>query len=50
MCACDEVISHRPQSQAGRPISGFARPGTQSGQPSTMEQALQTPRTAQTAR
>lgn len=40
----------RPHSQAGRPISGFARPGTQSGRPSTMEQALQTPRTAHTAR
>ncbi|XP_076816931.1 tetratricopeptide repeat protein 8-like [Clavelina lepadiformis] len=40
----------RPVSQAGRPLSGFVRPGTQSGRPGTMEQALKTPRTAQTAR
>ena len=37
-------------SQAGRPVSGFVRPGTQSGRPGTMEQAIRTPRTAQTAR
>ncbi|XP_031574824.1 tetratricopeptide repeat protein 8-like isoform X2 [Actinia tenebrosa] len=40
----------RPMSQAGRPVSGFVRPGTQSGRPGTMEQAIRTPRTAQTAR
>ena len=37
-------------SQSGRPVSGFVRPGTQSGRPGTMEQAIRTPRTAQTAR
>ena len=36
--------------QAGRPLSGFVRPGTQSGRPGTMEQAIKTPRTAHTAR
>lgn len=41
---------YRPMSQAGRPVSGFVRPGTQSGRPGTMEQAIRTPRTAQTAR
>ncbi|EDO48471.1 predicted protein [Nematostella vectensis] len=40
----------RPMSQAGRPVSGFVRPGTQGGRPGTMEQAIRTPRTAQTAR
>ena len=40
----------RPMSQSGRPVSGFVRPGTQSGRPGTMEQAIRTPRTAQTAR
>jgi tetratricopeptide repeat protein 8 len=40
----------RPMSQAGRPVSGFVRPGTQSSRPGTMEQAIRTPRTAQTAR
>lgn len=40
----------RPTSQSGRPLSGFVRPGTQSSRPGTMEQALRTPRTAQTAR
>nr|XP_039250365.1 tetratricopeptide repeat protein 8-like [Styela clava]XP_039250373.1 tetratricopeptide repeat protein 8-like [Styela clava]XP_039250382.1 tetratricopeptide repeat protein 8-like [Styela clava]XP_039255326.1 tetratricopeptide repeat protein 8-like [Styela clava]XP_039255327.1 tetratricopeptide repeat protein 8-like [Styela clava] len=40
----------RPTSQSGRPVSGFVRPGTQSGRPGTMEQALRTPRSAQTAR
>lgn len=44
------VLSPRPMSQAGRPVSGFVRPGTQSGRPGTMEQAIRTPRTAQTAR
>jgi len=37
-------------SQSGRPLSGFVRPGTQSSRPGTMEQAIRTPRTAQTAR
>ena len=37
-------------SQSGRPLSGFARPGTQGGRPGTMEQAIRTPRTAHTAR
>jgi len=37
-------------SQSGRPLSGFARPGSQSGRPGTMEQAIRTPRTAHTAR
>lgn len=37
-------------SQSGRPVTGFARPGTQSGRPGTMEQAIRTPRTAHTAR
>ena len=37
-------------SQSGRPVSGFVRPGTQSGRPGTMEQAIKTPRTAHTAR
>ena len=37
-------------SQSGRPVSGFARPGTQGGRPGTMEQAIRTPRTAHTAR
>lgn len=40
----------RPTSQGGRPLSGFVRPGTRSGRPGTMEQALRTPRTAHTAR
>ena len=44
------ALSPRPMSQAGRPVSGFVRPGTQSGRPGTMEQAIRTPRTAQTAR
>ena len=37
-------------SQSGRPVSGFARPGSQSGRPGTMEQGLRTPRTSRTAR
>lgn len=40
----------RPTTNSGRPLSGFIRPGTQSGRPGTMEQALKTPRSAQTAR
>jgi len=44
------LIDSRPTSQSGRPLSGFVRPGTQSAQPGTMEQALRTPRTAHTAR
>ncbi|XP_063058434.1 tetratricopeptide repeat protein 8 [Engraulis encrasicolus] len=40
----------RPMTQSGRPITGFVRPSTQSGRPGTMEQAIKTPRTAQTAR
>lgn len=40
----------RPLSQSGRPLSGFLRPGTVVGRPGTVEQALRTPRTAQTAR
>ncbi|KAM8920796.1 tetratricopeptide repeat protein 8 isoform 2-T2 [Pelodytes ibericus] len=39
----------RPVTQSGRPITGFARPSTQSGRPGTMEQAIRTPRTANTA-
>ena len=37
-------------SNAGRPLSGFVRPGTQGGRPGTMEQAIKAPRTASTAR
>lgn len=37
-------------SNAGRPVSGFVRPGTQGGRPGTMEQAIKAPRTASTAR
>ena len=44
------VGTYRPMSQSGRPLSGFVRPGTQSTRPGTMEQAIRTPRTAQTAR
>lgn len=33
-------------SKSGRPVSGFARPGTQSGRPSTVDAAVKTPRTA----
>ncbi|XP_048830662.1 tetratricopeptide repeat protein 8 isoform X2 [Brienomyrus brachyistius] len=40
----------RPMTQSGRPITGFVRPSTQSGRPGTMEQAIRTPRTSQTAR
>uniref|UniRef100_A0A8B9JZU4 Tetratricopeptide repeat domain 8 n=1 Tax=Astyanax mexicanus TaxID=7994 RepID=A0A8B9JZU4_ASTMX len=40
----------RPMTQSGRPITGFVRPSTQSGRPGTMEQAIRTPRTANTAR
>lgn len=40
----------RPMTQSGRPITGFVRPSTQSGRPGTMEQAIKTPRTANTAR
>ncbi|KAB5562117.1 hypothetical protein PHYPO_G00014320 [Pangasianodon hypophthalmus] len=40
----------RPVTQSGRPITGFVRPSTQSGRPGTMEQAIRTPRTANTAR
>ncbi|KAK7028963.1 Tetratricopeptide repeat protein 8 [Halocaridina rubra] len=40
----------RPSTQSGRPLSGVVRPGTQGGRPGTMDQALRTPRTAQTAR
>ncbi|CAE1320057.1 TTC8 [Acanthosepion pharaonis] len=40
----------RPVTQSGRPVTGFIRPGTQSSRPGTMEQALQTARTAHTAR
>ncbi|CAI9595760.1 unnamed protein product [Staurois parvus] len=40
----------RPVTQSGRPMTGFVRPGTQSGRPGTMEQAIRTPRTANTAR
>ncbi|XP_061049015.1 tetratricopeptide repeat protein 8-like isoform X1 [Eubalaena glacialis] len=39
----------RPITQAGIPITGFLRPSVQSGRPSTMEQAIRTPRTAYTA-
>ncbi|XP_063588371.1 tetratricopeptide repeat protein 8-like [Penaeus indicus] len=40
----------RPATQSGRPLSGVVRPGSQGGRPGTMDQALRTPRTAQTAR
>ncbi|XP_018426566.1 PREDICTED: tetratricopeptide repeat protein 8 isoform X4 [Nanorana parkeri] len=40
----------RPVTQSGRPLTGFVRPSTQSGRPGTMEQAIRTPRTANTAR
>ncbi|XP_029649151.1 tetratricopeptide repeat protein 8-like [Octopus sinensis] len=40
----------RPVTQSGRPVTGFIRPGTQSSRPGTMESALQTARTAHTAR
>ncbi|KAG7168174.1 Tetratricopeptide repeat protein 8-like [Homarus americanus] len=40
----------RPSTQSGRPLSGVVRPGSQGGRPGTMDQALRTPRTAQTAR
>lgn len=39
----------RPMTNSGRPLSGFVRPGTQANH-STMEKALKTPRTAQSAR
>ena len=41
---------YRPTTQSGRPLSGVVRPGSQSGRPGTMDQALRTPRTAHTAR
>ena len=44
------LYSCRPLSTAGRPVSGFLRPGTQVGQTSSLEQAIRAPRTAQTAR
>lgn len=34
----------RPMSKAGRPVSGFARPGTQGTRPTTMEAAVHTAR------
>ena len=41
----------RPVSQAGRPVTGFIRPGTQSGLlTGSIEQAIKAPRTAATAR
>lgn len=40
----------RPTSQSGRPLTGFMRPGTQSGLGGNMEQAIRTPRTAHSAR
>ncbi|KAF3830939.1 hypothetical protein GH733_002177 [Mirounga leonina] len=46
----ENAIAQVPLTQAGRPITGFLRPGTQSGRPGTMEQAIRTPRTAYTAR
>ena len=47
---CMTLYSYRPLSTAGRPVSGFLRPGTQVGQASSLEQAIRAPRTAQTAR
>ena len=44
---CEPV---RPVSQTGRPVSGFLRPGTQSGPLTSIEQAIRAPRTAATAR
>lgn len=44
------IVFHRPLSQAGRPVSGFLRPGTQTGKPLSMEQAIKAPRTSMTAR
>ena len=40
----------RPVTQSGRPLSGFVRPGTQSGGHNNIQQALKTARTAMTAR
>ncbi|XP_043921363.1 tetratricopeptide repeat protein 8-like [Protopterus annectens] len=40
----------RPVTQGGRPVTGFVRLSSQSGRPGTMEQAIMTPRTANTAR
>lgn len=42
-------MQFRPVTQSGRPLSGVVRPGSQSGRPGTMEQAIRT-RTAYTAR
>lgn len=38
--------SFRPFSNSGRPVSGVLHPGNQSSRPTTMEQAMKTPRTA----
>ena len=40
----------RPTTQSGRPVSGFVRPGSESGKSGSMEQALKTARTARSAR
>ena len=40
----------RPVSQAGAPLTGYVRPGTRSGQSSSLEQSLRTPRNLTTAR
>lgn len=46
----NDFYLNRPSTQSGRPLSGVVRPGSQGGRPGTMDQALRTPRTAQTAR
>lgn len=43
------VANFRPQSSAGRPVSGVVRPETHA-RPGTMDQTLRTSRTARTAR
>ncbi|XP_053977839.1 tetratricopeptide repeat protein 8 [Hylaeus volcanicus] len=40
----------RPKTQSGRPLTGVARPATQSAMSQSVEQTLRTPRTAMTAR
>lgn len=40
----------RPVSKAGRPVSGYLRPGTQATRPMTMDQALKTGRSGTAAR
>ncbi|GAB6031788.1 Tetratricopeptide repeat protein 8 [Chamberlinius hualienensis] len=44
------IQSFRPVTTSGRPLSGIVHPGTRSGRSSSLEQAIQAPRTAHTAR